>query len=98
MPHATTEQITWLKTVFGLDLATTGEPHEDEDEAKGPETPDEDQVKGGLFEFFKQKVGETVGTRPPLPKDTDLAPPGYQAAGGRPMGQRLGRRQGGEAD
>jgi hypothetical protein len=74
MPNATTEQINWLKTVLGLDLAATrGEQHEGEDEAKGPETLDEDQVKGGLFEFFKQKVGETVGTRPPLPKDKDLA-------------------------
>jgi len=70
MPNATNEQKAWVKAVLGFDVeaAAAGQ-----DQAKGPAMEGEDQVKGGFFDFVKQKVGEVVGTRPPLPTDKDLA-------------------------
>jgi hypothetical protein len=81
MSTTTLEQNNWVTRVLGFDIDAVLAR---QDQGKAPDpSPDpsgapseasvQDQAKGGFFDFIKQKVGETVGSRPPLPKDKDLA-------------------------
>ena len=78
MSSTTTEQNNWVKRVLGFDSEALlagqdqGKEH-DPSGAHQSEALGQEQAKGGFFDFIKQKVGETVGTRPPLPTDKDLA-------------------------